>query len=94
MKYEPPDPDTDAVDAAVLAELRALAAAKGLHFVGVASDLYQTTLIRICARAKAEGLEASALLEALTRLFSALDGAAVVEAGRLRAKRAGAHGKN
>ena len=94
MKNESPGADTAAVDAAVRAELFALAAAKGPRFAIVAAELYETILILICDRAKIKGLEAPALLEALARLLSTLDGAAVSEAARLRAKRAGAHGKN
>lgn len=94
MKNESPYADTDAVDAAVRAVIRDLVASESLRFATVAGELYETTLILICTRAKVEGLEAAALLEALIRLFSTLDGAAVSEAARLRAKRAGAHGKN
>jgi hypothetical protein len=72
MKNESPDADTHAVDAAVRAVIRDLAASENLRFATVAGELYETTLILICTRAKVEGIEAAALLEALVRLFPRL----------------------
>lgn len=82
------------IDAAVAAELAALAAEQGARFAGATGEIYRATLILLSTAAKIKGLEASALLKALLRLLSAVDKAADAEASRIRAARAARHGKN
>jgi hypothetical protein len=77
MKEKIPDKLSAKLAAAVRAELGGVAADHGADCADVANEIYHLALALICARAQEKGLEPALVLDGVTRLFSAVDKAAV-----------------